>query len=413
MGRSVSYAAYRALSRRKSLSGSVAYAPRPTGELVWMHAASAARFDALCDLAIRLKSVRPDVRVLLTLPPDASPPKGFDTREGIDCIAQLDEDHPEAARRFLDHWQPDLCLWTGGNLGFNLIVASSAQGIPLILLDITSEALKTQALGWLRGPQKRVLGCFQAVLAADKATAAHLRKLGVSASRIEVTGPLRAGVTPPSCRDEVVAESTRQLSGRPVWLAAHLPQQEAQAILAAHRQAVRLSHRLLLIIHPASDDQAAAIADAVRASALRAVVGTSADTIDENTQVLVAEDCEELGLWYRVAPLSFMGGTFSGATTTPNPMHAAALGSAVLYGPRAAPDHAEAFERLTRAGAARMVHDSEALGQATVHLIAPDQAAEMALAGWEVVTEGAELADQVLERVQDLLDAARVAHARS
>lgn len=413
MGRSFSYAAYRALSRRKPLSVAPELPPRPAGELVWLHAADALRMDALRDLSSRLKQLRPEVVTLMTLTDPRAAQRAGAPVDGVDVFWGLEDDHPDAARRFLEHWQPDLCLWAGGKLSFNLIVATSEAGVPSLLLDIDASELKEGAVGWLRGPQRRALACFDAVLAADTETKGLLRKLGVSASRIEVSGPLRAGVMPPPCPDETVAETTKLLAGRPVWLAAHLPAAEASTILEAHRYAVRLSHRLLLVVQPDCPESHAEIAAVARTSGLRVASGNSGDPVDENIQVLIASDPEELGLWYRVAPLTLLGGTFGDAAGAPNPMDAAALGSAVLYGPAADPGHAEAFARLTEAGAARMIRDADTLGQAVVHLIAPDRVAEMALAGWQVVTEGAALADHVLERVQDMLDMRRVAHARA
>lgn len=413
MGRSFGYAAYRALSRRKTLAEPDRRPDRPAGELVWMHAETPERVAALCDLATRLRALRPDTQLLLTIQPGAAPAVPADPCAAVDHVEPLDEDHPDAAARFLEHWAPDLCLWAGAGLRFNLIVTASERGVPLMLVDIDGTALRAQAPGWLRGPQRSALTCFEAIMAIDKTTGAQLRKLGVPAPRIEVTGPLRAGVTPPPCSDEAVAETTKTLAGRPVWLAAHLPAAEADAVLAAHRQAVRLSHRLLLVLHPANLDEISEIDAAVRASGLRAVGDSGAETLDENTQLLTVTDPQALGLWYRIAQLCFLGGSFSGATSMPNPMHPAALGAAVLYGPAGRTLHSEAQSRLTKAGAARRVSDAETLAQAVVDLIAPDRVAEMALAGWEVVTEGAEMADRVLERMQDMLDLARVAHARS
>lgn len=413
MGRSFSYAAYRALSRRRTLPDAPGYPPRPAGELVWMHAGEAARLDALFDLASRLKALRPEAAILLTAPDHLAADPGAPHGDGVDCIVPLEDDHPDVTRRFLDHWRPDLCLWTGGGLMFNLIVAAAGASVPMLLVDIETEELRRGGLGWLRGPQRQALACFDAVLAADADTGALLRKLGVSSSRIEISGPLRAGVTPPPCADEAVAETSKQLAGRPTWLAANLPLQETPTILAAHRHAVRLSHRLLLVIHPADPGDLDAIAAAVQETGMRGICNCGADPIDENSQVLIATDPGELGLWYRVAPLTVLGGTFSGAATPPNPMDAAALGSAVLYGPAATRAHGEAFARLTEAGAARMIRDADTLGQTVVHLMAPDRVAEMALAGWQAVTEGAGLADHVLERAQDLLDLRTVAHART
>ena len=47
---------------------------------------------------------------------------------------------------------------------------------------------------------------------------------------------------------------------------------------------------------------------------------------------------------------------------------------------------------------------AQELAEAVIHLSAPDMAAKRALAGWTAVTEGAEITDQLIDRVQDILD---------
>ena len=48
--------------------------------------------------------------------------------------------------------------------------------------------------------------------------------------------------------------------------------------------------------------------------------------------------------------------------------------------------------------------DSDSLTAAVTHLIAPDEVAAMAHAGWQIVSEGAEVSDQIVALAQDLLD---------
>jgi 3-deoxy-D-manno-octulosonic-acid transferase len=62
------------------------------------------------------------------------------------------------------------------------------------------------------------------------------------------------------------------------------------------------------------------------------------------------------------------------------------------------------YSRLAAAGAARIVNDADALTTAVSRLIAPDQAATMAHAGWDVISEGAALADRIIDLTQDALD---------
>ena len=68
--------------------------------------------------------------------------------------------------------------------------------------------------------------------------------------------------------------------------------------------------------------------------------------------MLVSEDTKELGLWYRVAPVTLMGSSMVSGEGGRNPLEAAALGSAVLYGPGVR-DYLDSYSRLAQAGAAR------------------------------------------------------------
>jgi len=57
------------------------------------------------------------------------------------------------------------------------------------------------------------------------------------------------------------------------------------------------------------------------------------------------------------------------------------------------------------AGAARIVNDAATLGIAVTQMIAPDRAAIMAMAGWEITTQGADSLDRIIHLVQTHLDA--------
>jgi 3-deoxy-D-manno-octulosonic-acid transferase len=247
------------------------------------------------------------------------------------------------------------------------------------------------------------LSLFHMILAQDKHAAQRMRKLGVPDSRIEVTTPLEPEVFPLSSHDGLHEEMTATLAGRPVWLAASIHMEEADAVLRAHRRAARLAHRLLLVIVPMTPADEPALAQLTQDVGLRLARWDQGEMPDENTQVLLAGDDSELGLWYRLAPLSFLGGSMAGSTGGQSPMMAAALGSAILYGPNVG-QHLDAYSRLVAAGGARIVKDMESLSAAVTHLIAPDRAASMAHAGWNVVSAGAETVDLILSQINDWLD---------
>ena len=91
-----------------------------------------------------------------------------------------------------------------------------------------------------------------------------------------------------------------------------------------------------------------------------------------------------------------------------DPFEPAALGSAILYGPNVSL-HLSSYTRLANVGAARIVKDAESLAAALNQLIAPDRAAAMAHAAWELMSTGAEVTDHLVDLVLDTLDLAEVA----
>jgi 3-deoxy-D-manno-octulosonic-acid transferase len=136
---------------------------------------------------------------------------------------------------------------------------------------------------------------------------------------------------------------------------------------------------------------------------LRVAARADGDEPEEATQAFLAEGTGEMGLWLRLAPLSYVGGTLAGPGGR-NPFEAAALGSAILHGPRTAPWEAH-WQRLAAAGAARLVRTGAELGGAVESLLAPDRVAAMAHGAWDVATQGAAALARAADVIREALDA--------
>ncbi|MEM7319144.1 MAG: 3-deoxy-D-manno-octulosonic acid transferase, partial [Pseudomonadota bacterium] len=238
-----------------------------------------------------------------------------------------------------------------------------------------------------------------------------MQRSGVRSSKISVSAELRVSPNPTPWPEEELNQTTATLGGRPVWLAAWVKQGELPSVLWAHKNALRLLHRLVLVLHIEEGGEQAVLLQQLRAMNLRVADWDAGDPIEDNTQVILSNTTEDLGLWYRMAPVSFLGGSLNPGSGGHDPLNAIALGSALLYGPNIG-SHIETYARLAAAGAARCVRDSEALSENVVSLLSPDRAAEMALAGWRVVTESAFLTDQLIELIEDRLDGIESTDAR-
>lgn len=400
--RPFSLTAYLALARGQDrLVGEAALWPdRPAGPMLWLHSDTRARLETLLTLVKRLQQQRDDFSVLLTC--DSTQSDSFDL-DGHPVSAPPSETLSDV-HRFLHHWRPDILVWAGNGLRPALIHEAAEQGAHLLLVDAADATWRQPSKRFLPDASAGALSLFHVILAQDRKAATRLRRLGVLEDRIEVASPLEPEVFPLSSHDGLHEEMTHALAGRPVWLGALIQRDEADAVLRAHRRAARLAHRLLLVVVPADPQDEPFMAEQCQDVGLRLARWEHGEMPDENTQVLLAADDAELGLWYRLAPLCFLGGSLAGKTGGQSPMMAAALGSAILYGPHVG-RHLDAYSRLVAAGAGRIVKDMESLSAAVSHLIAPDRAAAMAHAGWNVVSAGAETVDLVLTQINEWLDA--------
>ena len=391
---------YLAAARRSSAATARPGLPRPHGRLIWAHAVDAARYNALVQLAERLISQIDNIHVLLTTHMELPAPE----REGKGLIWQpLPEERRGAAEEFIAHWQPDLCLWTGGDLQVQILNCAERAGVPLILIDAEHKLLTRQSWRWFPDISRTTLKKFSKIFTRDEKTASFLKRMDLANTPIEVIGSFLEGAVILPYVETDRDELSILLRGRPVWLAAMVQPNEIDSILAVHRNVCRLSHRALLIIVPDDLTHTQTISSTLKQQKWRCAQWSEGQLPEEITQVLLADTRGEMGLWYRVAPITFMGSSLTAGQTGRDPNEPAAHGSAILYGPYVR-RYLSSYSRYAEAGAARVIKDERTLAGAIQRLIAPDQAAKMAHAAWDVASQGAGVMDLITDLVQDQLD---------
>ncbi|MEP4039343.1 glycosyltransferase N-terminal domain-containing protein [Pseudophaeobacter sp.] len=373
---------------------------RPAGEVLWVHATSIERFMALCDIGHRLKAMRPDLVVLATWEADMGEVPQVD---GCDyMLGPLPGDQTSEARAFLNQWRPDLCIWAGGQLRRGMLRQMREQGVSALLVDILDSEMPTRKLRWLPDQRHRIFSGFDAIYTPSKLVRSQLLRGPFSAEHVLLTSRLRLSTVPPGCNHDDLADLQQSLGSRPAWLAARAQLEELPTLLEAHRTALRLLHRMLLVIALDNPECRARARNLVQASGLQCADWDAGDELSDYTQILIT-DSANLGLWYRLAPITLLASSLMQDMPGQNPLDALALGSVVLHGPGSG-HHRAIYSQLAALKATKQVNSAQELAEMVIHLSAPDMAAKRALAGWTAVTEGAEMTDQLIDRVQDILD---------
>lgn len=310
-------------------------------------------------------------------------------------------DDPVAAPQLLAEAQPQAILLLGDDLPAALISAAEDAGIPLVMGQIAIRARR--GWGMERSVQRQLLGMAEVICVTDEASRKAALGMGLLASRIRLTGPVTEIRAPlPGFEGERMTLAA-MLRGRHVWLATALPVAEEEAVVQAHLAALRHSHKALLVVNPADPSEADAMADRFEAGGLVVARRNADEDPTTDVQVQIAEDAQELGLWYRLAPLCFMGGTLSGDDEAArHPFEPAALGSAIMHGPQIG-RHEVVWRQLDGAGATRRVRDAPDLASAVTQLSQAQQVATLAANAWAVSTGGAGVALEIARPVLNLL----------
>jgi len=377
--------------------------PRPDGALVWFHAASVGESVSLLGLIDSLLEQRPDVHVLVTTV----------TRTSADLMAhRLPEravhqyapmDSSRVVCRFLDHWRPDVAIWTESELWPTLVARTKMSGAKMLLINGRVSSRSARRLRWVGRYMASLLGRFDRILLQDDSVADRLRALHVDMTGAEVTGSLKDTAEPLPHKKTELANLMKQTRGRPLWLAASTHEGEEELVVEAHRTARRRFPGLLLVLAPRHPERGEEVARMLRKQGWQIARRSDDQVPDRNTEVYLVDTLGEMGVWYRAAVVSFVGGSLV-PVGGHNPFEPALLGSAILTGPHIA-NFETAYDRFLRAGAAVQVEDGADLAAKLIKTLAPDRAAELATAAWTVSSEGADVKQRVLDVILDALPA--------
>jgi 3-deoxy-D-manno-octulosonic-acid transferase len=341
----------------------IASLARPDGVLVWMHGASVGEVISLLPVAEYIMAS--GAHVLMTSGTVTSAevaarrlPKG-----AIHHYVPLDL--PVYVERFLAHWKPDIGLFAESELWPNLIHTAHRRGTHLVLVNARMSERSFRR--WKRLPSfiTALLSRFELALAQTEADAERLRQLG--APRVQAIGNLKYDVLPPPADAGKLKALKALVAGRPVFIAASTHPGEEALIAEALKQAKALIPRLLTVLIPRHPERGEEVAKDIFRAGLSVCRRSEGAMPDAHTDVYVADTIGELGYFYRLGNLSYMGGSLV-EKGGQNPIEPAKLGNAILHGPHVK-NFTQVFDTITQAGGARIVSDSSALAAALVALL--------------------------------------------
>ncbi|MCY4152195.1 MAG: 3-deoxy-D-manno-octulosonic acid transferase [Aestuariivita sp.] len=377
---------------------------RPEGPLAWFHCASLGESLSVLALIDALLSRRPGLNALITSG-TASSAGVLADRMPSACTHQFAPiDVREPVTRFLNHWRPNIGVFVESEIWPNLLVMARDQGSRLALINARLSARSVR--GWRRFPATSayLLNKFDLILAQNRSTANDLLAMNAPNDRLRNGRDLKSAARPLPV-DQIELQRLRVAIGdRPIWIASSTHEGEEEIILSAHRTLLKHCPSACLILVPRHPERGDEIAALISENEFLTVRRSLSKRLSAETQVYLADSLGEMGLWYTLGSIVFVGGSFPKEVGGHNPYEPATFGNAVLTGPHRS-NFREPYFALIEAGGVREVCDGKALSDMLIKLVTePRMAGEIGQKALDFTQLGQGALEETLADVLSVLD---------
>ena len=374
--------------------------PRPKGKLLWIHAASVGESLSALPLIERFEKDQPDWQILITtgtvtsakLMGERLPKNAHHQYVPVDRVSYV--------RSFLEHWKPDLALWMESEFWPNLVIESRARAVPMVVLNGRMSNRSYEKWGKSRAMIQRLLSSFRLVLAQSETDGQRFSALGAKA--VATPGNLKFACDPLPADEEDLQQLRQHIKDRAVWLASST--HAGEEALCGRLQAKLKTDipGLLTIIVPRHPQRGEEVATELKQQGLNVSVRSKDQNIMPDTDVYIADTMGELGLFYRLCPVVFIGKTLVKGGGQ-NPIEPAQLKCALIFGPDMT-NFMNIANKLINAHGALTVQNEDELGS-TVQRLLDDEKTQikMATAAEKIATSEAHVLDRIFDELSPFL----------
>lgn len=328
--------------------------PRPDGRLIWLHGASVGESISMLPLINRLLEIYPDAHVMVTTGTTTSAEVMAKRLPERAFHQYLPIDNPVFSARFIRHWQPTIALWFESEFWPAMLSTIKRRNIPLILINgrISNKSFKRwQQFDFII---KEILDCFTACLGQSEEDAYRLRALG--AKDAMCLGNLKYAGLPIPVDEDKKKEIQKEIGERPVWLISSTHHDEEAKIGRFLKELQKKHPGLLTIIAPRHPTRGVEVRNTLRDEyGLNTSLRSANEQISQQTEVYIADTIGEMGIWYELCPIVFIGGSLI-PHGGQNFMEPSRCRDAVIVGPHMH-NFTDAMNRAKKADAIIQVND--------------------------------------------------------
>jgi len=351
---------------------------RPPGSpRLWLHGVSVGEIQAAIPLVAELRNLLPRAAFIISTGTETGQMlarKHFSPQGALVCYFPLDI--PWAVRRYLNYLRPEVFIGLESEIWPNFLSQAHQSGVRLALVNARLSDNSLRRFLKYKRYLSGIFNLYDVVAAGSPPDFERLQRLGISPSRLNLTGNLKYDRLLQG-RDETRLQEFRGClqgtepgqPGRPVWLAASTHPGEEELVADAFQELLGPYPALRLVLAPRHPQRAPDLARLFSRRGLPCQLWTALKAGREPCRhpVVIIDTIGDLFTLFGAADVAFVGGSLV-PHGGQNILEPAAWGRAPIYGP-----HLENFlwakHILEAAGAGIMANDAAALAQAVRHLL--------------------------------------------
>lgn len=377
---------------------------------IWFHAVSVGEVNLLKPIVAQIDAEYPNWEFVVS----STSKTGLELAKKLfgdrTAVFYCPLDFSWAVKRALRRIKPDMLVLAELELWPNLIKKASRSGVKVAIVNgrVSDGSFKTYyRIRMFLGSTFRKIDL---IVAQDDVAANYFRRLSPVPERVSVSGSIKFdGVK--TDRHNSATQALAKLAGvresDVVYMCGSTQDPEEKGALEVYRRLCRDYPALKLIVVPRHKERFEEVAKLLDASEFpwtrRSAIAGPIDPASEQSRVVLVDALGELGAWWGLAKIAFVGGSW-GARGGQNMLEPAGYGAAVSFGPNTK-NFRTIVEALLRENAAKVVADVDEM-EAFVKkcLDEPDYAERLGAAARALTIRNAGATKRTLEELARLFD---------
>lgn len=374
---------------------------RPETDIVWLHAVSVGETNSALILVDELLKSWPQVTILFTTTTLTSAKvvaEKLPQYQGRVLHQFLPVDAYVCVRNFLNFWRPAIAIFVESEIWPNLLTEANKMGSALFLVNAR---MSEKSVGkWYLASKFgfKVFDNFFAIVAQTTEDQKRLQQL--TKNEVVFFGNLKSQAQNLEYNSADLATLKSQIGTRKFWLAASTHQGEEQSVLQTHLQLKKHFPDLLTILVPRHPNRAEEVKNLLKE--VEVAQRSKKENIVDTTEIYLADTLGELGIFYRLSNIAFIGGSLL-PIGGHNPFEPIKLGCAVISGLQVF-NFKEIYRNLQEQDACAMVENAAELAQQVQLLLQNDESREaMARKATSVIEDSNNIAAKIVDKISQII----------